>query len=108
MNDTLEMRKLVRQIRTAFGKMQTYTTRDLEVFGGHPPVRHPFNGGISDDAEDERRYLNAKSNYDVLTTRLKQTEACWQVLVSVFGKNLVDHAIEEGERRIGNLPYVDE
>lgn len=65
-------------------------------------------GGIGpDEHEEHRAYVEYVSAYERLTAQKSMTDAVWALVIRVFGKDAVDLAIEEGEQRIGSLPYIE-
>lgn len=59
------------------------------------------------DEEDERRQARVEAEAKAAYAELQSVEWMWALVVQVFGKDMVDHALDEGQQRIGDLPYAD-
>ena len=98
------LRELVRSFHT---KITDRYTPVLKQIIAHDQV-YPHGGfGVYDDDElerDRRRWSETKGQ--LLATK-SELEHAWGLVVEVFGKDLCDLAIEEGQKRIGDIPYAD-
>lgn len=63
--------------------------------------------GMMDDYAVEREKKAAAQRFGAAQARRQTIEQLWQVFAELVGHDLVAHAIQEGERRIGTIPYAD-
>lgn len=96
-------RCIIRQLRAHFLKHEIELTAEI------PKIRSsvPFGFGAYDDEAVRRAESITAASLAGTESRLAQLRADWQQIVSAYGYENIVHAIEEGERRIGRLPYVD-
>lgn len=83
-----------------------YAQRDLLRAGAG--VVHGF--GVWDEEDDlkvARANAERGANIANVQVRLDQNARVWNAVKDAFTPNTVLLAIEEGERRIGSLPYVE-
>lgn len=97
-----------RELVRAFHKsiIESYTPTETAI--AKLRDTYPSAGfGVYDDDELERKRDEHKAAYQAQLSLQEHLKWTWQLVVQVFGKDTCDMAIEEGERRIGELPYVE-
>ena len=68
----------------------------------------PFPGfGCYDEAEFDRAYAKHMQTEEAVGAQYDTWKAAWNIVKDAFGVQTVDHAIEEGQKRIGNIPYIE-
>ena len=94
-------------VRTFHKKITDRYTPVLKQIEAHDKA-YPHGGfGVYDDDELERdRNRWSETKGQLLATK-SELERAWGLVVDVFGKDACDFAIEEGEQRIGEIPYAD-
>ena len=62
--------------------------------------------GVYDDEEEARKEKEHAVSVARAQGQMEAYEIAWQLICEAFGQDTVTHALEEGEKRIGNLPYT--
>jgi len=100
-------RELVRQLRSRLWARWEPLRKALIEHG--PRYSVPFSGGIGmDDKEAAEHYANWCAKEAAFEAERNAINASWCDIEAVFGVLLCQQAIEEGESRIGSLPYVEQ
>lgn len=103
--EAAERREVIRKLREYISKRVEESLKSRAAV--EKDARSKFSGNIYDDEAEERRIREL----DIAAGRLYATELAfrdmWEEVVKIFGKSAVSLAIEEGEHRIGELPYTD-
>lgn len=64
--------------------------------------------GCYDEKEYDRTYAKHMQAEESAGAQYDTWKAAWNIVKDVVGVQTADHAIEEGQQRIGDLPYVKE
>jgi hypothetical protein len=68
-----------------------------------------FSGGIDEDEHvKERKYRDLNAAAERQYGIELGLNAAWTSIIASYGANAVNLAVESGEKRIGELPYVNE
>jgi hypothetical protein len=105
--EAAERRELVRlfhtHIRTAYLAVEKRMKEETD--NGWPKRYLSF--GVWDDNEENRFNLEQAKLCASLQMERSMLDRMWRLVKEIFGKDLVDHALDEGKGKIGDLPFID-
>ncbi len=109
MNELAIQRKFIWKLYGVWMAELTKITSDLKTLQEAHSYSHGPGSQMFEETETERRQKEENvTKMDRLYERHDTIRWCFKTLESTFGPQVVEHAIEEGQERIGNLPYVKE